>query len=108
MRLLTRWVPDRQLIFVGDGRFAVLELLHSVSQTPHTHMITRLRLDAERWNPAPARQPRQKGRPRVQGARRPSPQQRLDDPNTPWTPMPVEHRYGGEQREVEIYTEACV
>jgi hypothetical protein len=108
MRLLTRWLPDRQLIFVGDGSFAVLELLHAVSQTPNAHMITRLRLDAELWNPAPARKPRQNGRPRVKGARRPSPQQRLEDPNTPWTPMAVEHWYGGEKREVEIYTETCV
>ena len=71
-------------------------------------MITRLRLDAELWNPAPARKPRQNGRPRVKGARRPSPQQRLDDPKTPWTPMAVEYWYGGEKREVEIYTETCV
>ena len=42
------------------------------------------------------------------GARRPSPQQRLDDPNTPWTTLEVEHWYGGEKREVEIYTETCV
>jgi hypothetical protein len=106
--LLTRWLPDRQLIFVGDGSFAVLELLHAVRQTPNAHMITRLRLDAELWNPAPERKPRQNGRPRVKGARRPSPQQRLDDLNTPWTPMAVEHWYGGEKREVEIYTETCV
>jgi hypothetical protein len=108
MRLLTRWLPDRQLIFVGDSSFAVLELLHAVSQTPNAHLITRLRLDAELWNPAPERKPRQNGRPRVKGACRPSPQQRLDDSNTPWTPMAVEHWYGGEKREVEIYTETCV
>jgi hypothetical protein len=108
IRLITRWLPDRQLIFVGDGSFAALELLHAVRQTPNAHMITRLRMDAELWNPAPARKPRQNGRPRVKGARRPSPQQRLDDPHTPWTPMEVEHWYGGEKREVEIYTETCV
>ena len=108
MRLLTRWLPDRQLIFVGDGGFAALELLHAVSQMPNAHMMTRLRLDAELWNPAPERKPHQQGRPRVKGARRPSPQQRLDDPNTPWTPLEVEHWYGGKRREVEFYTETCV
>jgi hypothetical protein len=108
MRLLTRWLPDRRLIFVGDGSFAVLELLHTVSQMPNAHLITRLRMDAELWNPAPQRQPGQHGRPRVKGARRPSPQQRLEDPTTPWTPMEVEQWYGGETREVEIYTETCV
>jgi DDE superfamily endonuclease len=108
MRLLARWLPGRMLIFVGDGSFAVLELLHAVKQLPNACLITRLRLDAELWNPAPERQPRQHGRPRVKGARRPSPQQRLDDPNTPWTPLEVEHWYGGKRREIEIYTETCV
>jgi hypothetical protein len=108
IRLLTRWLPGRQLIFVGDGSFAALELLHAVRQTPNAHMITRLRLDAELWNLAPERKPRQNGRPRVKGARRPSPQQRLGDPHTPWTPMAVEHWYGDEKREAEIYTETCV
>ena len=107
IRLITRWLPDRRL-FVGDGSFAVLELLHAVSQTPNAHMITRLRLDAELWNPAPERKTRQRGRPRVKGARRLSPQQRLDDPNTPWTTLEVEHWYGGKKREVELYTETCV
>jgi hypothetical protein len=108
MRLLIRWVPGRQLIFVGDGSFATLELLHAVRHMPNAHLITRLRLDAELWNPAPERKPRQQGRPRVKGARRPSPKQRLDDPNTPWTRMEVEQWYGGKRREVEIYTETCV
>ena len=45
---------------------------------------------------------------RVKGARRPSPKQRLDDPNTPWTTLEVERWYGSEKREVEIYTETCV
>jgi len=108
IRLLTRWWPDRRLIFVGDGSFAVLELLHAVSHIPNAHLITRLRMDAELWNPAPERQPGQHGRPRVKGARRPSPQQRLEDPNTPWTKMAVAQWYGGETREVETYTESCV
>jgi hypothetical protein len=108
MRLLTRWLPNRQLIFVGDGSFAALELLHSVRQTPNAHMITRLRLDAELWDPAPERKPRQHGRPRVKGVRRPSPQQRLEAPTTPWTQLEVEPWYDGEKREVEIYTETCV
>ena len=108
IRLLTRWWPDRPLSFVGDGSFAALALLHSVCQTPNAHMMTRLRLEAELWHPAPGRKPRQNGRPRVKGARWPSPQQRLDDPTTPWTPMAVEHWYGGHRREVDIYTETGV
>jgi hypothetical protein len=106
--LLTRWLPDRMLLFVGDGSFAVLELLHTVRQIPNARLITRLRMDAELWNPAPERQPGQNGRPRVKGARRPSPQQRLEDPNTPWIKLAVAPWYGSDRREVEMYTETCV
>jgi DDE superfamily endonuclease len=108
VRLLSRWLSDRPLIFVGDSGFAALDLLHAVSQMPNAHLITRLRLDAELWNRAPQRKPHQPGRPRVKGARRPSPKQRLDDPNTSWTSREVERWYGSEKREVEIYTETCV
>jgi hypothetical protein len=87
--LLTRWWPDRLLICVGEGSFAVLALRHAVRQIPTAHLIPRLRLDAELWNPAPKRKPGHQGRPRVQGARRPSPQQRLEDSKTPGTPMAV-------------------
>ena len=90
LRLRTRWLPHRQLILVGDGGFSALELLHDVSQTPHAHLITRLRLDAEWWTPAPERKPHPHGRPRLKGARRPSPKPRLDDPHTLWRTLEVD------------------
>jgi hypothetical protein len=108
IQLVRRWLPNRELIFVGDGSFAVLDLLGCVSSTPKTSLITRLRMDAELWDPAPERKPGQNGRPRVKGARRPSPQQRLNDPQTPWTKIEIEDWYGGGKREVEIYSETCV
>jgi hypothetical protein len=108
IQLVRRWLPDRELIFVGDGSFAVLDLLGCVSSTPNTSLITRLRMDAELWNPAPERKPGQNGRPRVKGARRPSPQQRLNDPQTPWMKIEVEDWYGGGKREIEIYSETCL
>ena len=108
IRLLTRWLPDRTLIFVGDGSVAVLELLPMGRQMPTAHVLPRLRLDAAWWPPTPERQPRHNGRPRVQGARRPSPQQRLEAPNTPWTNIAVAPWYGGATRAVEPSTETCV
>jgi hypothetical protein len=108
IRLIARWLPDRTLIFVSDGGFAVLELLHSVSQTPNASLITRLRMDAELWEPAAKGKPGQNGRPRVKGARRPSPQQRLEDSKTRWKKLEVEHWYGGGKQKVEAYAETCV
>ncbi len=108
IQLVRRWLPARKLVFVGDGSFAVLDLLACVSSTPNVSLITRLRLDAELWNPAPKRKPGENGRPRVKGARRPSPQQRLNDPKTPWMKIEVEDWYGGGKREIEIYSETCM
>jgi hypothetical protein len=78
IQLIARWLPDREVIFVGDRSFAALDLLYLVSSTPRVDLITRLRLDAQLYDPAPARKAGQRGRPRVKGARRPSPQQVLD------------------------------
>ena len=64
-----RWLPGRQVIAVGDSSYAVLELLAAVR--PYVTLITRLRLDAALYAPAPQRQPGQRGRPRLTGARLP-------------------------------------
>jgi len=108
MQVVRRWLPTRTLVFVADSSFAVLDLLGAVSRTPGTSLITRLRLDAELWAPAPARPCGQRGRPRVKGAHLPSPQQRLDDTTTVWTKMNVEGWYGGSSREVDVYAETCL
>jgi DNA-binding PadR family transcriptional regulator len=42
----------RELIFVGDSSIAALDLLGCVSFTSKTSLITRLRMDAELWDPA--------------------------------------------------------
>lgn len=70
--------------------FAVLDLLYLVSSTPRVDLITRLRLGAQLYDPAPERKVGQTGRPRVKGARRPSPQQALDDPKTKWAKIEVD------------------
>jgi hypothetical protein len=93
---------------VADSSFAVLELLKRISGLPNVSVITRLRLDAQLWEAAPARRAGQRGRPRLKGARRPSPQRRLDDPTTPWTTLEVEQWYGGTQRKVEVYSETAL
>jgi hypothetical protein len=108
IQLITRWAPDRNLIFLGDGSFAALDLLYLVGSTPHIDLVTRLRLDAQLYDPAPKRKAGQTGRPRVKGARRPSPQQVLNNRRTKWTKLEIDNWYGGKKREVEIYTETSV
>src|SRR4051794_41375185 len=52
-----RWMPERTLLLVADSSFAALELLASLVQQDVT-CITRLRLDAALYTPAPPRQPK--------------------------------------------------
>src|SRR3954471_1029191 len=68
-----RWLPNRTLVVVTDGAFASLQLLSqwSARRTPII-CITRLRLDARLFRPAPPRKKGAMGRPRLVGTRLPS------------------------------------
>ena len=86
--LLRRWLPDRDLVVVADRTYATLKLLAACQAiTPPITFLTRLRLDAVLHDPPPPRQPGQKGRPRIVGARQPSLQAVLTDPDTQWTAL---------------------
>ena len=89
---LRRWLPDRHLIVVGDSSFAALELLASVRA--YATMVTRLRLDAALYEPAPPRRPGQVGRPRKKGKRLPTLKQVLTDSKTSWLRVFVSPWYG--------------
>jgi hypothetical protein len=106
--LIRRWLPGREVIVVADSSYAVIELLKQVSGMPEVSLITRLRLDAALYDPAPPRKPGQTGRPRKKGARRPTLQHVLADPQTQWTPVIVNSWYGGGVREVEVCTDTAV
>src|SRR5215469_13369245 len=108
MGLMHRWLPGRKVVVVTDSTYAVIELLKQVSDTPDVSLLSRLRLDAALYDPAPARAPRQNGRPRKKGARRPTLQHVLENPQTPWIRLNVNSWYGGEAREVEVCTETAV
>jgi DDE superfamily endonuclease len=79
IRQLRRWLPDRTLVVVADNSYAVLDLLACAAglRQPVT-VITRLRLDAAWYDPAPVRQPGTTGRPRKKGERQPTLAKRVD------------------------------
>jgi hypothetical protein len=64
-----RWLPDRRVVVVADSGFSALELIAAVRR--HVCLITRLRLDASLFEPAPKRRKGQMGRPALKGKRRP-------------------------------------
>jgi DDE superfamily endonuclease len=106
---LRRWQPGRELVAVADGGYASLELLDRCRRLrkPIT-FITRLRLDAALYEPAPPRRPGQIGRPRLKGGRLPNLSVVAEDPTTDWTPIMVADWYGREKRTVEVVSATAV
>ena len=83
---LRRWLPDRDLVLVCDGGYAKREFLrYFQNMSKPIVVVAKLRKDAALYQPAPPRRPGQIGRPRIVGARLPSPRAALDDPATQWT-----------------------
>ena len=108
IRLVGRWLPGRDLVFVADSSFAALELLDKVATLPRASVITRLRLEAALYDPPPPRKPKPMGRPRLKGKRRPTLEAVLADKRTQWTTLRVEQWYGKGPREVEVATDTAV
>jgi hypothetical protein len=102
------WLPNRILVVVADSSYAALELLAtSQGLLQPVAMVTRLRLDAALYDPAPLRNPSQRGRPRKKGARQPTLATRVDDPTTVWTEHTVAW-YGRSTRTVRLATGTAV
>jgi hypothetical protein len=103
---LRRWLPTRALIVVADNTYAALDLLHACQRlTNPVTMITRLRLDAALYKPAPAYSG--VGRPRKKGTRLPSLQAVLTNPKTRWQRIKV-NWYDGQQRLMELTSHTAV
>jgi hypothetical protein len=106
VKQVKRWLPHRQLVIVADSAFAALDFLGATRQ--HAAVITRLRLDAALYAPAPARAAGQRGRPRLKGQRLPRLSQVRDDPATRWTTLTVPFWYGESDRQVQVATATAV
>ena len=106
LRLVRRWYPERTLVVVGYSGYAVLDFLAS-TRTAAT-IVTRLRLDARLFAPAPPRHPGQRGRPRVKGDRLPTLAQRALAPETAWQTVQVPFWYGEHNRRLQVVSETAV
>ena len=83
-----RWLLDRDLVLVADSGFSALLFLDAMRRGGVT-AITRLRLDAALYDPAPPRLPGTIGRPRKKGARRPTLRDVLAAQSTSWKSVRV-------------------
>jgi hypothetical protein len=107
LRILQRWLPERAIVVVADSSFAALELLAAVTSDTLC-VVTRLRLDAARYEPAPPPKPGRNGRPPKKGRRLPTLEQVAADARTPWQRLTVKPWYGEVNRPVEIATGTAV
>lgn len=106
--VLRRWLPERQLVIVADSGYSALDFLHSCQhQARPITVVTRLRLDAALYEPAPLREPGQIGRPALKGKRLPTLATCLNDPKTAWHSVMVSW-YEGTERRLEIASGTAV
>ena len=107
--LVRRWWPERALVVVADSTYACLTLLARCRALPNPiTVVTRLRLDAALYAPAPPRRPGQIGRPRLKGRRLPTLAARVRDPDTRWAAITVRNWYGAGERAVEVASGTAV
>jgi hypothetical protein len=107
--VVRRWYPQREIVAVADRAYASLKLLDRCRRLRRPiAFITRLRLDASLYEPAPPRRPGQRGRPRLKGERLPNLSEVAQDPKTVWEPAKIANWYGSEERTVEIASATAV
>ena len=107
--MVRRWYPQREIVAVADRAYASLMLLDRCRKlsNPIT-FVTRLRLDAALYGPAPPRRPGQIGRPRLKGERLPNLSEVTVDPTTVWRPTKIAKWYGSGERMVEVSSKTAV
>ena len=102
-----RRLPGRELVLVADSSFAALDFLAALAGHGVV-CITRLRLDAALYDPAPPRLPGTLGRPRTKGKRLANLSRVLIDAGTVWRNVLVPGWCGGGERAVELCSGTAV
>lgn len=104
---LCRWLPGRDIVFVGDSSFAVHELAHALNG--RATLISRLRLDANLFAPPPARYAHTVGRPAQKGPPLPKLKTLLSNPATLWRRITVSSWYGRQtQKALDITSDTAL
>ena len=101
-----RWLPKREIVVVANSSFSALDLIAAVRH--YVCFVTRLRLDASLFEPAPERRPGQNGRPPKKGRRLPKLAELIEDKKASWTRLSTPYWYGDERCILEIVTGTAV
>ncbi len=101
LAVLCRWFPERHFVCTADGNYATHELARfAARRRRRLTLVSRFYADAALDAPPPAAGRRKAGRPRVKGAKQPSPQEvvacrcRRRRLNVAW--------YGGGRRDIAV------
>jgi DDE superfamily endonuclease len=103
---VSRWLPGRTIVVVADSGYAVIELC--LALVGKAVMISRLRLDARLFEPAPPRRPGQPGRPRRVGGELPKLSAVAENPATRWIPIELASRKDGRKHRGEMTSGTAV
>jgi hypothetical protein len=87
--VVVRWLPGRVVVLGAASSDAALAWRHQVRTLRCASLITRRRLDAARDDPPPTRAAGKLGRPRRQGARRPTLEASWVEAATPWNQLTI-------------------
>ena len=101
-----RWLPKRKIVVVADSSFSALDLIAAVRR--HVCLVTRLRLDANLFAPAPARRPGQRGRPPKKGRPLPKLSTMLESKTTRWVKLSMPYWYGDKRCILKITTGTAI
>jgi hypothetical protein len=96
-----RWLPDRSIVVVADSAFAAVEFLAAVRA--HVCVVTRLRLDANLFDPPPKKR-KGRGRPPIKGKSQKKLSAVLKERSVVWQRCRIGLWYGQTNRRVEIAT----
>jgi len=102
IRTVKRWLPDRKLVVVADGSYAVINFLHRTRD--YACIICPLILNAQLFDFVPPRPKGKRGRKRVKGDKQPKLKDRLVSASTSWTRLTIARWYNHHNVELLVAT----
>lgn len=103
---LSRWLGGWKIVLTGDTTYSCIDLLASTQA--FVTWVTRLRIDAALYDPAPRRPQGSPGRPALKGKRQPTLAERLRDADTCWNQVCLSSWYGQQSKVMEIASGTAV
>jgi hypothetical protein len=106
MRHVRRWLPERQLVLVGDGGFAAVSLALACVKS-QVAMVSRLRWDAALYHPPGPQPPGKRGPKPWKGKRQRRLQAWAERADTPWETVAVAW-YGGHRKQLWVFSHTAL